>query len=109
LELLYNNDFVGLSRKIIENKKEIFINIILWISQDSKYNKNTTKIDNGFRFKTNSAELLFNDDNDGLIFVDNIKASKDEVFELSFIIKNIIELQITENFNLSDLKALDSF
>ena len=100
--ILYNNDFVGLSRKIKDNKKDIFIDIILWILQDSKFNKETTKNTNGFNFKTNSAKLIFNDKLDGFVFVDNVKASKDEIFELTFIIKNIIEIQITENFNVSN-------
>jgi len=102
--ILYNSDFMNLSQKIKDNKKDLFIDIILWIFQDSKYNKDTKKYENGFEFITNSAKLIFNNNNDGFIFIDDNKASKDEVFELSFIIKNIIELQVTNNFNISDLK-----
>jgi len=101
--ILYNNDFVNLSRKIKDSKKNIFIDIILWILQDSKHNKNTTKNDNGFIFLTNSANLVFNKNMDGFYFVNNIKASKDEIFELTFIIKNIIELEVTKNFKITDL------
>jgi len=101
--ILYNNDFVNLSRKIKDSKKDIFMDIILWISQDSKHNKNTTKNDNGFCFLTNSANLVFNKNMDGFYFVNNIKASKDEIFELTFIIKNIIELEVTKNFKITDL------
>ena len=101
--ILYNNDLVNLSRKIKDSKKDIFIDIILWILQDSKYNKNTKKNVNGFNFLTNSANLVFNKNMDGFYFINSVRASKDEIFELTFIIKNIIELQVTENFKVSDL------
>ena len=101
--VLYNSNFMNLSQKIKDNKRDLFIDIILWIFQDSKYNKGTKKYDNGFEFITNSAKLIFNNNNDGFIFIDDNKASKDEMFELSFIIKNIIELQVTKNFKILDL------
>jgi hypothetical protein len=130
--VLYNSNTISLPYTIKEDKKEIFINIILWIAQDSKYNKNT-KInksnDKGFNFLFNSEneklnkelnndnyqeyiknndviQLKFNPNNNGFIFVDNVRSSKNEIFELIFIMKNINILMIPNNFDVYKLKFI---
>jgi hypothetical protein len=125
--VLYNSNNISLPHKIKENKKEIFINIVLWIAQDSKYNKNTKMNENGFDFpfdseneelnkllnndnyqeyrKTNDKiQLKFNSNNDGFNFEGNIRCSKNEIFELVYIMNNIYVLQIPNEFDVFKLE-----
>ncbi len=101
--ILYNSNKVGLSKKIISTKKEIFFDIILWILQDSIHNIHTKKYNNGFVFITNSAKLIFNDNDDGFEFINNNNASKDEIFELIFVINKIINIKVPKDFKITDL------
>jgi hypothetical protein len=125
--VLYNSNNISLPHRIKENKKEIFINIVLWIAEDSKYNKNTKMNKEGFNFpfnseneelnkqlnndnyqeyrKTNNViQLKFNSNNDGFSFDGNIRCSKNEIFELIYIMNNIYVLQIPNNFDVFKLE-----
>ena len=129
--VLYNSNIISLPHRINENKKKIFINIVLWIAQDSKYNKNTklNEHENGFNFQFNSEneelnkqlnndnyqeyrrnndviELKFNSNNDGFSFNGNIRCSKNEIFELIYIMNNIYILQIPNNFDVFKLEFI---
>ena len=127
--VLYNSNNISLPHRIKENKKEIFINIVLWIAQDSKYNKNTKMNKKGFNFPFNSEneelnkqlnndnyqeyrktndviQLKFNSNNDGFSFDGNIRCSKNEIFELIYIMNNIYVLQLPNDFDIFKLKFI---
>ena len=125
--VLYNSNNISLPHRIKENKKEIFINIVLWIAEDSKYNKNTKMNKEGFNFPFNSEneelnkqlnndnyqeyrknndviQLKFNSNNDGFSFDSNIRCSKNEIFELIYIMNNIYVLQLPNDFDVFKLE-----
>ena len=125
--VLYNSNNISLPHRIKENKKEIFINIVLWIAEDSKYNKNTKMNKEGFNFPFNSEneelnkqlnndnyqeyrknndviQLKFNSNNDGFGFDGNIRCSKNEIFELIYIMNNIYVLQLPNDFDVFKLE-----